>query len=139
MTTLQSSAQAQLRQYIEKLERLDEERKALVGDMKDVMLEAKGTGFDVKAIRKILILRKKSKSEREEEDAILDTYKSALGMLADTPLGAWAADQDKSPLIYERCTTAQDFDRIGKAHGMPPEVVEAAKREHIPGYPGAQP
>ncbi len=85
MTTLQVSAQNQLRQYIEQIERLEEEKKALSGDIKDKYLEAKANGFDVKAMRKIVSLRKRSKSEREEEESILEVYMHALGMLIDTP------------------------------------------------------
>jgi uncharacterized protein (UPF0335 family) len=85
MTTLQSSAQKQLRQLIEQIERLEEEKKALAGDIRDKYLEAKAVGFDVKALRKIVSLRKKSKTDREEEEAILAVYLHALGMLDDEP------------------------------------------------------
>jgi uncharacterized protein (UPF0335 family) len=85
--TLQASAQAQLRQFIEQIERLEEEKKALAADIRDKYLEAKGIGFDVKAIRKIVMMRRKSSAEREEEQSIIDLYMHALGMLADTPLG----------------------------------------------------
>ena len=85
MSTLQKAAQDQLRQFIEQIERLEEEKKALAGDIRDKFLEAKGTGFDVKAMRKILSLRKKSKTERQEEDGILEVYLHALGMLGDNP------------------------------------------------------
>jgi uncharacterized protein (UPF0335 family) len=80
MTTLQVSAQKQLRQIVEQIERLEEEKKALAGDVRDKYLEAKSLGFDVKALRKIVSLRRKSSSERQEEDAILATYLHALGM-----------------------------------------------------------
>lgn len=93
MTTLQASAQKQLRQFVEQIERLEEEKRALGGDIKDKYLEAKALGFDVKIIRKVIALRRKAKSEREEEQAILDTYLHALGMLADTPLGQWSVGQ----------------------------------------------
>jgi uncharacterized protein (UPF0335 family) len=81
MTTLQSSAQKQLRQLIEQIERLEEEKKALSGDIRDKFAEAKGLGFDVKVMRKVISLRKKTRTEREEEDSILDVYLHALGML----------------------------------------------------------
>lgn len=83
MTTLQVSAQNQLRQLIEQIERLEEEKKALAGDIRDKFAEAKAVGFDVKALRKIVSLRKKSKTDREEEEAILATYMHALGMIDD--------------------------------------------------------
>src|ERR1043166_7767295 len=85
MTTLQSSAQKQLRQLIEQIERLEEEKKALAGDIRDKYLEAKAVGFDVKALRQIVRLRKKSKTDREEEEAILAVYLHALGMLDEEP------------------------------------------------------
>lgn len=81
MTTLQASAQKQLRQIVESIERLEEEKKALSGDIRDKYLEAKGLGFDVKIIRQVVRLRKKSAAERQEEDTILEVYLHALGML----------------------------------------------------------
>ena len=85
MTSLQSSAQKQLRQLIEQIERLEEEKKALAGDVRDKYAEAKGLGFDVKAIRKVVSLRKKSQTDRQEEEAILAVYMHALGMLDEVP------------------------------------------------------
>jgi uncharacterized protein (UPF0335 family) len=84
MTTLQSSAQKQLRQLIEQIERLEEEKKALAGDIRDKFAEAKGLGFDVKVMRKVISLRKKTRTEREEEDSVLSVYLHALGMLDDS-------------------------------------------------------
>jgi uncharacterized protein (UPF0335 family) len=81
MTTLQAAAQQQLRQMIESIERLEEEKKALSGDIRDKYLEAKGLGFDVKILRQVIRLRKKSQSERQEEEGILEVYLHALGML----------------------------------------------------------
>jgi uncharacterized protein (UPF0335 family) len=83
MSALQASAQNQLRQYIEQIERLEEEKKALAGDIRDKYLEAKAVGFDVKIMRKVISLRKKSKNERQEEEGVLETYLHALGMLLD--------------------------------------------------------
>ena len=80
MTALQDSAQEQLRQYIEQVERLEEEKRAIQDDIKDKFAEAKAMGFDVKAMRKLLKLRKMTKDARDEEDAILTTYLHALGM-----------------------------------------------------------
>ena len=85
MTTLHDSAQKQLQQLVEQIERLEEEKKAIAGDIKDKYLEAKAVGFDVKILRKIVALRKKDTSERQEEEAILDVYLHALGMLLDPP------------------------------------------------------
>jgi uncharacterized protein (UPF0335 family) len=78
LTTLQSTAQNQLRQMIEGIERLEEDKKGIQNDIRDKFLEAKGLGFDVKIMRHVLKLRKKSRSEREEEEAILDVYMHAL-------------------------------------------------------------
>ena len=72
---------AQLRQIIERIERLEEEKKEVAEQIKEVYAEAKGNGFDVKTLRKIVSLRKKSQDERSEEEAMLDLYMQALGML----------------------------------------------------------
>ena len=85
MTSLQVSAQKQLRQLVEQIERLEEEKKALAGDIRDKYLEAKGVGFDVKVLRKIVSLRKKSQTDRQEEEAILAVYMHALGMIDEAP------------------------------------------------------
>ena len=76
----ESVAADQLKSFIERIERLEEEKAALAGDIKEVFLEAKGNGFDTKAMRKILSLRKKDHAERQEEEAILELYMQALGM-----------------------------------------------------------
>ena len=81
MTALQVSAQKQLRQLIEQIERLEEEKKALAGDIRDKYLEAKAVGFDVKIMREVVRLRKKSQTEREEQEGLLEIYLHALGML----------------------------------------------------------
>lgn len=85
MTTLQASTQNQLRQLIEQVERLEEEKKGLAEDVRDKLAEAKALGFDVKIMRMVIRLRKKSKTDRDEEQAVLDTYLHALGMFADEP------------------------------------------------------
>jgi uncharacterized protein (UPF0335 family) len=85
MTTLQGAAQNQLRQFVEQIERLEEEKKAIADDIRDKFAEAKAVGFDVKALRQVLRLRKKSQSDRQEEEAILETYLHALGMLDAPP------------------------------------------------------
>ena len=71
----------ELRLLIERAERLEEEKKGIADDIKDVMAEAKGRGYDSKAIRKIMSIRKKKKEEYQEEEAILETYLLALGMI----------------------------------------------------------
>ncbi len=71
----------ELRLLIERAERLEEEKKGIADDISDVMAEAKGRGYDPKAIRKILAIRKKKKDEYQEEEAILEVYLHALGMI----------------------------------------------------------
>ncbi|SDG86253.1 DUF2312 domain-containing protein [Roseospirillum parvum] len=70
----------QLRSLVERIERLEEEKKNLMADIKDVYAEAKGNGFDTKIIRKIVSLRKKEDHERREEEELLAVYQAALGM-----------------------------------------------------------
>ncbi len=70
-----------LRSYIERIERLEEEKKALADDIKDIYAETKSTGFDVKIIRQIVRLRKMDENDRQEQEALLDTYAHALGMI----------------------------------------------------------
>lgn len=70
-----------LASFIERVERLEEEKTALMEDIKEVYAEAKGVGFDVKAIRKLVALRKMDTEKRHEMEAILDLYKSAVGMV----------------------------------------------------------
>ena len=76
-----SFAKDQLKAIIERIERLEEEKKAIADDIKDVYAEAKGNGYDVKALRTIIRLRKQDADERHEEETILETYMQALGML----------------------------------------------------------
>jgi uncharacterized protein (UPF0335 family) len=73
---------------VERIERLEEEKKTIAADIKEVYAEAKGNGFDIKILRKVISLRKKEPSERMEEEALLEVYLAALGM---TPTEAEAA------------------------------------------------
>jgi len=77
---VQGVSRAQLRAIVERIERLEEEKKALADDIKEIYAEAKGNGYDTKTLRKVISLRKKDKQERQEEEALLETYLSALGM-----------------------------------------------------------
>jgi uncharacterized protein (UPF0335 family) len=70
----------ELRQFIERYEQLDIEKKDVADQQKEVMVEAKGRGYDTKVMRKIVSLRKKSREAQQEEEALLEMYKSALGM-----------------------------------------------------------
>jgi len=74
-------AAGQLKSVIERIERLEEEKKETAEQIKEVYAEAKSSGFDAKTIRKVVSLRKKPTEERQEEEALLDLYLSALGML----------------------------------------------------------
>ncbi|UVO33964.1 DUF2312 domain-containing protein [Bradyrhizobium arachidis] len=77
-----SFSKEQLKSVVERIERLEDEKKAIADDIRDVYTESKGNGFDIKALRTIVRLRKQSPDDRAEQEAILDTYKQALGMLA---------------------------------------------------------
>jgi len=70
----------QLRAFVERIERLEEEKKEVAEQIKEVYAEAKGTGFDTKILRKVISLRKKDAEERQEEEYLLATYLTALGM-----------------------------------------------------------
>ena len=76
-----------LRSFVERIERLEEEKKALADDIKDVYAEAKATGFDVKAMRAIVRIRKMDRADREEQEAMIDLYRHALGMDGGAPVG----------------------------------------------------
>ena len=78
---LTATAQGRLKSFIERIERLEEDKAAVSNDMKEVFLEAKGEGFDVKIVRKVIRLRKQDKVKREEEAALIDLYLSAIGGL----------------------------------------------------------
>jgi uncharacterized protein (UPF0335 family) len=73
-------AAEQLRLFIERIERLEEEKKGIADDIRDVYAEAKGQGYDSKTMRAIVRLRKMEKDARDEADALLETYRSALGL-----------------------------------------------------------
>lgn len=72
----------QLKSIVERVERLEQDKAAIGSDIRDIYAEAKGNGYDLKALRTIIRLRKQSPDDRAEQEAILDTYKLALGMLA---------------------------------------------------------
>ena len=74
-------AKDQLKAFVERIERLEEEKKAISDDIRDVYAEAKGNGYDVKAMRAVVRLRKQDKDERMEYEAVLETYMHALGLI----------------------------------------------------------
>ena len=81
-----------LKSFIERIERLEEERRALSGDIKEVYAEAKGTGFEPKIMRQIIKIRRMDKEEVDEEESLLDLYKRALGMTPETAIETRAAE-----------------------------------------------
>lgn len=95
MANSHSVAQDQIRAFVERIERMEEEKKAIAADIRDIYAEAKGNGFDVKVLRQVVKIRKQDSNERMEQEAVLDLYLSALGM---TPLEQFALynDPDRS-------------------------------------------
>jgi uncharacterized protein (UPF0335 family) len=80
-TEVQGTTRDQLRAFVERIERLEEEKAALAADIREVYSEAKAMGYDVKTLRTVIRLRKQDESERREQEAMLATYMAALGML----------------------------------------------------------
>jgi uncharacterized protein (UPF0335 family) len=78
-----SFAKDALKSYFERIERLEEEKASLSADVKEVYAEAKGTGFDVKIMRKVIALRKMDKADLQEQDALIDLYRNAVGLGTD--------------------------------------------------------
>lgn len=87
MTQTNSIAADRLRSIVERIERLEEERKALGADIKDIYTEAKSAGFDPKVLRQLIRERKQDAAEVEERESLLDVYRRALGDFVSTPLG----------------------------------------------------
>ena len=94
MTTVgHNMAADRLKSIVQRIEKLEEERKLLQSDIKDIYTEAKSTGFDPKVLRMVIASRKKDQAEWEEQQMLLETYMKALGQLADTPLGKAAQER----------------------------------------------
>lgn len=89
-----SNINAQLRGIVERIEKLEADKAAIAADIREVYSEAKANGFDTKTLRKVIALRKKEAAERAEEEAMLEVYMGALGMLADMPLGQAALQRE---------------------------------------------
>lgn len=87
------NSKEQLKSIIERVERLLEDKAAIMSDVKDIFAEAKGNGFDVPALRAIIKMRAEDANKRAERETILETYMAALGMLADLPLGQAALER----------------------------------------------
>ena len=115
----------QLKAIVERIERLEADKAEVASDIKDVYAEAKGNGFDVKALRTIIRMRKQDANERAEQEAIIETYMQALGMLADTPLGQSA---------IERLAASPSVRSAVAALGTPVELTDEEKAK---GYTAA--
>src|ERR1700726_254222 len=87
----------QLKSLIERIERLEDEKRALGEDIKEVYAEAKGTGFEPKIMRQLIKIRKMDKDEHDEQESLLDLYKRAIGMLPDAVSSAQAAEETAEP------------------------------------------
>lgn len=85
-----------LRSFIERIERLEEEKAALAADIREIFAEAKGVGFDTKIMRQVLKLRKLDREDRQEQETLLDLYLQALGMAPGSAAEAGAAERDDS-------------------------------------------
>jgi len=84
----------QLQSIIDRIERLEDEKKLLTQSINEIYVEAKSNGYDPKILRKVVALRKKTDEQRKEEEALMETYMAALGMLSDTPLGQAALERE---------------------------------------------
>ena len=93
-----NASQRALRQYIEAIERLEEDKKAVMLEIKDKFDEARGAGFDPKIMRQVIKLRKQSQDERDEAEAVLHTYLHAMQMFDGTPMGEYIAGQEEATL-----------------------------------------
>lgn len=127
-------ASEDLRLGIERIERLEEEKKGIADDIKDVYSEYKAKGFDTKTMRDIIRLRKMSAEQRREREAMLDIYKAALGMLDGTPLGRWAVERVSKPEDQPEPVPSPDAaapdanDQEEAAERAPEPTVEDARR-----------
>lgn len=125
------SASEELLSYIERWERLEEEKKGCAADQKDLLQEAKGRGYDTPTIKDIIKLRKLTHEQRREREALLDTYKAALGMLDGTPLGHWAMERLK-PKPPEKPDSA---DAPETATGQPNDDAPPVAADDQPSKP----
>jgi len=114
-------AKDQLRAFVERIERMEEEKKAIADDIKEIYAEAKGNGFDTRVLRQIIRIRKQDAAERAEQEAILDLYMHALGMIPEDAVAA----RDSETVTKHKAQMAKRQKRKsgGAAPGMPFEVV----------------
>lgn len=145
----------ELRLLIERIERLEEEKKGIADDIRDTYNEAKSRGFDPKTMRAIVRLRKIPVHDRREAEALLDTYKAALGMLDGTPLGRWALERleksdepaveepaeinydDAVALVVEeqKASTSWLQRQLGIGYNSAARLIERMEREGIVSAP----
>lgn len=118
-------ASDELRLLIERIERLEEEKKGIADDIRCVYAEAKSRGFDAKTMRAIVKLRGMDTHARREAEALLDTYKAALGMLDGTPLGRWALERLEKDEDKDKPADADSSDDAANESDDAPEVPAA--------------
>ncbi|MDB5358890.1 MAG: hypothetical protein JWO51_187 [Rhodospirillales bacterium] len=128
--TVDGIAGAQLRAIIDRIERLEEEKKALAEDIKDVFAEAKGNGFDTKIIRKIISIRKRDRNELDEEETMLEVYMRALGMLPDVD-GDEAAPSLTTPASKRREAAPLSSGTVMLRATDAETAVAAAQRQDV--------
>jgi uncharacterized protein (UPF0335 family) len=132
-----------LKSFIERIEKLEEERKAISGDIRDVYSEAKGGGFDVKTMRKVIGLRKLDAADRDEQDAILAMYMHALGMPTSAPVSYTSVVESDAGVIDKRAVQAIDLltanvsirdvvAATGMGHGSVQRLRQTLIRQGVP-------
>ena len=104
MVNVAGVAGDQLKSFIERIERLEEEKTNIAADIREVFAEAKGTGFDIKAMRGVLKLRKMEAAEREEQEHMLDLYRRVLGLLPD--LDGEESSESSEPSLAQEIAAA---------------------------------
>lgn len=115
MTFFGGQSAEHLKQFIERIERLEEEKKTTAEYIKEVFAEAKGTGFDVKTMREIIKLRKKDYSDLEEAEYLLDTYKRAMGMLPQLDLFEEQKTSNMETILSDMSRATKDMVQLKKA------------------------
>lgn len=117
-----------LKSFIERIEKLEEEKKAIGGDIRDVYAEAKGVGYDVKTMRKIVQLRRLDAAERDEQDQLLDVYAHALGMVLNSPdlsgIDAPSADENELMELAGRVVAEVDRCMALAVDGRAPKIAD---------------
>ncbi len=132
MTEINIATAKQLQSFISQIERLNADKVEISDEIKAKFAEAKSVGFDPKTIRKIIKMRQMSLDDLEEQQAILDTYVNALGMLGDTPLGQYAIEQISDHVNRRvnkkdvRQTDLEEFTGGRRAHSKPSDTTRAA-------------